>query len=362
MNILLVGGGSGGPVSPLLAVAEEIKTLRPQARFLLLGTRTGPEGLMAKKAGIAFQSISAGKFKRYMSFSNFAAPFFVMKGFFQALGVIKRFHPKCVFGAGSFVQVPVVWAAWVLRVPVIIHQQDILPSLANVICQIPAKKITVTFEDSLQDFHAGLGLFYKKNNNKIVFTGNPFRTGLKNATKEEAIKFFNLRSDMPTLLVLGGGTGALFINTIIETALPVLAKSVQIIHSTGGRGGAVRLGQEHYHPYEFISQMGLAYAAADMVISRAGLSTITELSNLRKLSIIVPIPNSHQELNALKLLRHKAAVVVTQDRLTAESLVRLVRRLLFEHMVQEEMKENISKIMPKGSAKKIADIVISLSP
>jgi UDP-N-acetylglucosamine--N-acetylmuramyl-(pentapeptide) pyrophosphoryl-undecaprenol N-acetylglucosamine transferase len=358
MKILLVGGGSGGPVTPLLAVAEEIKNTHPKAEFLLVGTKKGPETEMAERAKIAFLTIPAGKLRRYFSLRNIAAPFLVLAGFFKAFTILRKFKPDCIFGAGSFVQVPVVWAAWFFKVPVVLHQQDLHPSLANTICQMAAKKITVTFEDSVTDFWSGTGILYKHNKeDKVIFTGNPFRKNLLNFTREQGQKEFNLVSDLPVLLVLGGGTGAEFLNELIEKSLPALTKSVQIIHSTGHNKSTLEA-SKNYHPFEFISNMGEAYAAADIVLCRAGLSTITELSNLEKLSIIVPMPKSHQELNGYMLAKLDAAIVVTQERLNSIILTELVRKLLFEHKLQQELKKNISKIMPKNSVTKISEIIV----
>src|SRR5579864_4564887 len=145
MKILLVGGGSGGPVAPLIAVADHIQMAHPKAEFLLVGTNSGPERQMAAAAGIGFKHITTGKLRRYFSLKNLGSPFLTLFGFFQSLRILKKFRPDCVFGTGSFVQVPMVWAAWFLKIPVVLHQQDILPSLANRLCQMVAKKITVTF-------------------------------------------------------------------------------------------------------------------------------------------------------------------------------------------------------------------------
>ncbi|MCL5667237.1 MAG: UDP-N-acetylglucosamine--N-acetylmuramyl-(pentapeptide) pyrophosphoryl-undecaprenol N-acetylglucosamine transferase [Patescibacteria group bacterium] len=358
MKILLTGGGSGGPVAPLLAIAEEIKKIHPQAGFLFVGTKQGPEKEMAKQAKLPFVHIAAGKLRRYFSLKNLFAPFFVIAGFFQAWIILRKFKPDCVVGAGSFVQVPVIWAAWLQKIPVVIHQQDLLPSLANTLCQFPAKKITVTFESSLTDFSASLGFFYRKKPDKIVLTGNPFRANLKDADKPAAQKFFKLEPDFPTLLVLGGGTGALYLNKLMQESLPVLAKSVQIIHATGSNKNIGNQDAPHYHAYAFIANIGAAYAAADMVLCRAGLSTITELANLGKAAIVVPMPRSHQEINAMLLRREKAAIVVGQDKMTPDFLTRLVRKLLFDLNTQKILKTNISRIMPKNSGGKIAEIII----
>lgn len=361
MNILLVGGGSGGPVAPLLAVAEEIAIFNPRAKFLLVGSNLEPEKIMAAQAKIPFRAIVAGKWRRYFSFANFLTPFQVSAGFIQSLRILKRFRPDCVFGAGSFVQVPLVFAARLLNIPVVLHQQDVSPGLANTLCQFAASRITVTFEESLTDFVQSAGLFYKKKQDKVILTGNPCRLSIKNADKSSALEYFGLKNNLPVLYAVGGGTGSQFINNLIIEALPALSKVAQIIHSIGP--GKLKINHSryfNYRPYEFVKEAGLAYAAADFVLCRAGLSTITELSTLKKVAVVIPLPNSHQEINAKLLMRHQAAIVLTQDKIHSQNFVRLLRKLLFEPKLQHALKENISFIMPKNSGKKIAEIIIKL--
>jgi UDP-N-acetylglucosamine--N-acetylmuramyl-(pentapeptide) pyrophosphoryl-undecaprenol N-acetylglucosamine transferase len=361
MKILLVGGGTGGPVSPLLAVASHILKTHTQTEFLLVGGKSGPEQMMAENAGLKFVEITSGKWRRYFSFKNFVVPVQIFIGFIQSWKILKEFKPDCIFGAGSFVQVPVVWAAWLLKIPVVIHQQDILPSLANKLCELCVNKITVTFAETAKNFSTGLGIFYKKHpGDKIIITGNPFREELRGFNKQEAQKIFSLKPDMPTLLVLGGGTGAEFLNNLIINSLPKLSKSVQIIHSTG-KGKITRTNSENYHPFEFIQNMAAAYAAADIVLARSGLSTLTELSNLKKLSIIVPMPDSHQEFNAILLMRLEAAIVISQKRMSPEGFTGLIRKFLFAQEAQNLLKENIAKIMPHDAAERISDIILKLA-
>lgn len=357
MRILLTGGGSGGSVSPLLAVAKAIKKEHKAAKFLFVGGKNGPENVMAKAEGLDFVSIPAGKFRRYFSVQNLLSPFLSLVGFYEARKIIKNFKPDVVFGAGSFVQVPVVWAAYFAKVPVVLHQQDIVPSLANKLCQIPANKITVTFEKSLTDFENGIGLFYKKLKDKVVLTGNPFRSDLANFSKAEGEKFFGLKKDLPTLLVMGGGTGSEALNKVIISALPELTKFIQIIH-VSGKNKSLAQKTENYLPFEFTANMGEAYAAADIVLSRCGLSTLTELSNLKKVSVLVPMPKSHQELNAWLLHSLNAAIVVEQPKLSATLLTKVIRNLLFNIDVQKTISSQIAKIMPKNSDEKIAKIII----
>lgn len=345
-------------MAPLIAVAQAIKRQQPRAKFLLVGTKAGPEKQMAENARIDFVFISAGKWRRYWSLKNFFTPFLALRGLFSAYRILRQFKPDCIFGAGSFVQVPVIWAGWLLKIPSVIHQQDVSPSLANRLCELCAKKITVCFEKSLSDFSVNLGLFYKHNaREKVVQTGNPFRSELGNVKREKGLKNLNLRADLPVLLVLGGGTGADFINRLIIKALPELGKIVQIIHSTGVRMPR-QIVRENYRQFNFIADMASAYAAADVVLSRAGLSTLTELSNLGKVSIIIPMPETHQEYNAALLDKLSAALVFEQKDVSAKELVAVIRKLLFNLPMQKSLAKNISRIMPKNSAEKIAGLVI----
>jgi len=364
MKILLVGGGSGGSVSPLLAVAEKIKITHAKARFLFVGGKTGPEQQMAGEAGLQFVAVPAGKLRRYFSLRNFIDIFFIVAAFFQSFKILNDFQPDCVFGAGSFIQVPVMWAAWWKNIPVVIHQQDVLPSLANKLCSWIAKKITVTFEQSTRDFSWSLGFFYSGDRSggkyKVIHTGNPFRQELAHASKDLAHKHFNLHGNLPVLLVTTGGTGAAGLNKIVIESLPQLTKIVQVIHQTG-KGKALETKKSaNYHSYEFISNMGEAYAAADMVLCRAGVSTITELSNLGKMAIIVPIPGSHQEYNARLLDRENAAFIAAQKQLDAETLPYLVRKLLFHYKLQQGVIAQMRQIIPHDSAQKITDIIVQL--
>ena len=358
LKILLAGGGSGGSVSPLLAVAKTLKTVETHVEFLFVGGRKGPEKQMAENAELEFVAVSSGKFRRYFSLKNFFTPFLILAGLIASFRILWQFKPAVVFGAGSFVQVPVIWAAWILRIPCVIHQQDLVPSLANRLCEPFVKNITVCFEKSITDFSSGLGLFYtKKTSDKVVLTGNPFREELLGKEKNKALKAFGLKGDLPVLLVLGGGTGSDFLNRLIEKALPELARSVQILHSWGTRSPK-SLEQKNYKGLPFISDMASAYAAADLVVSRAGLSTLSELSALGKVSIIIPMPHTHQEYNAALLSALNAALVFDQTELNEQVFVRIIRKVLFDYPLQQTLAKNISKIMLKNSAEKISKIIL----
>jgi UDP-N-acetylglucosamine--N-acetylmuramyl-(pentapeptide) pyrophosphoryl-undecaprenol N-acetylglucosamine transferase len=359
IKVVLVGGGSGGPVAPLLAVATSIRASAPNSRVLFIGTHRGPERQMAENAQLTFSPIIAGKWRRYWSVRNLLTPLQMLIGFVQSISLLRGFRPQVVFGAGSFVQVPVLWAAWVLRVPVMIHQQDIVLSLANTLCAPIARRITVTFPESVQDFPQGLGLYHEKIKSKVFLTGNPCRLQIFAGNKDEAVKAFRLEPNLSTLLVLGGGTGSEAINQLVVDALPQLTLRLQVIHVTGSRQHVISTSRR-YHARRFINNIEHAYAAADIVVSRAGLSTITELSNLHKLSIIIPMPDSHQLWNADYLWQRQAAIVADQDELTPERLVKLVSTLLYNPRIQQKLRDGMRGLMPRHAAEKIAEHLLQI--
>ncbi|MFA6215893.1 MAG: glycosyltransferase, partial [Patescibacteria group bacterium] len=205
MKILFSGGGTIGSVSPLIAVYEEIKKQHPGAEFLWLATSDGPEDKLIGSYQIPLKKIFAGKFRRYFSWQNFFDPILIIFGFFQSLLIILKFKPQAVISAGGFVAVPVTWAAWLCRRPVLILQQDIRPGLANKLMARFASIIAVAFPKSLADFPGP----------KTVLTGNPVRPEILAGSREAGYKFFNFSPQLPTVLILGGGTGALSINRLV---------------------------------------------------------------------------------------------------------------------------------------------------
>lgn len=357
-TIVLTGGHTGGPVAPLLALADVLTEKKPKLRFLFIGTSYGVERAMAKKAGIPFAAITAGKLRRYMSLLNVLLPFQLLLGFFQSYRLLQKANPLCVVGAGGFVQVPVCYAAWVLGVPVFIHQQDVLPSLSNKLCAPIARRVTVTFPESVNHFPHGWTLGTLKSHDRVVWTGNPSRS-LKLPSQEKALKQFSLDHKYPTLLVLGGGSGALSLNGLIAVALPELTKYMNVLHLTGrGKASRVQKKQARYKAVEFLDDMGAAYAAADLVLCRAGLSTITELSAFKKAVLLVPMPGSHQEANALYLSSRGAAIAVSEVMLTAENIVTFLRGFLFEHRAQQELARQLHEIMPAHAGQHMARVIL----
>ncbi len=356
MKVFLVGGGTGGSVAPLLAIAEEIKKKKPEAEFIFIGTKKGqPEKEMIKDYNFHFKQIFSGKLRRYFSWQNFIDPIFILLGFFQSIFLLIKFRPQIIISAGSYVSVPVVLAGWLLKIPSLIHQQDIIPSLSNKILAPFAKKITVTFEKSLNDFP-------KK---KTVLVGNPVREVIFKGDKERARERFDLEKNLPVVFILGGGTGAAFLNNLVWQSLDQLLDFCQIIHLTGKGKLEIRNWKSEinyrYHLYEFLTEeIADAYAVADLVISRAGMNVLSELAVLGKPAIIIPIPDSHQEANAKYFAGKNAVIVLNQKELTSQKLLNEIRKLIFDEKLKNQLQENIKKIIPFDAKEKIVKEILKI--
>ena len=352
IKIILSGGGTGGSVSPLLAIAQEIKKAKPDTAFLFVGTKKGsPEKTMIKPFPyIKYQSIASGKLRRYFSLRNLMDLFLILKGFIQSFFVILKFKPQAMLSAGAFVSVPLAWAAWMLKVPVFIHQQDVRPGLANKLMAKISKKITVSFEKSLKSF----------SKNKTILTGNPVSPQILAGDKQKAIKKFDLKSNWPCLLIMGGGTGALKINQTIEKIIPDLIKFCQVVHLTGSQKMSGKFIHDNYHRFEFLEQEDLAniYLSADLVISRAGLGALTELSILKKPAIIIPIPDSHQEDNANYFDEKKAIVLLKNKKINSQKLLKKVKELILDNKQRALLSLNISKLANIDASKNISKIIL----
>jgi UDP-N-acetylglucosamine--N-acetylmuramyl-(pentapeptide) pyrophosphoryl-undecaprenol N-acetylglucosamine transferase len=347
MRILLTGGGTLGSVTPLLAVAEKLRQENPENLFLWLGTKTGPEKFLIEKNEIVFRAILAGKLRRYFSFRNFGAPFLILGGFIQALWYLWRFEPDIVLTAGSFVSVPVAYAARLFKKSVLVHQQDLSVGLANRLMAPVARKITVAFEALKAKFPA----------EKVVVVGNPARENLFHGRIAAAEEKFHLTASKPTLLVMGGGLGAEALNEVFIGASEELTRFCQVIHLTGrgqSRDWAAHpnlAGNRDYHVYEFLDEgLADAYAAATLVVSRAGFSSLTELAALGKPTIVIPIPDNQQVLNAEFFQAKKAVVYVRQIDLEPEYIVNLIQDL-FNHLERlTELSVNIRQVLPLKAA------------
>lgn len=365
------GGGTGGSVAPLLAVAEELwkeadskeadfrKSGSSDLRFVFVGTKSGPEREMVaafnKEIGpMEFIPLISGKWRRYFSLDNFLDIFKIIAAWFQSFGLLTKIHPDIIISAGAFVSVPLIWAAAYKKIPILIHQQDLRPGLANKLMAPRARAITVVFEKSLLDYGP-----------KAVLAGNPVRQ-LVNIQDENLVRKlkaeYSLDNSIPLIFVSGGRLGATGINRLVFKAASGLAGNCQIIHLTG-KGKmpeeASLLKINNYHVREFLDNRELStlISLSDLVISRAGLGTLTELSYWRKPAILIPMPNSHQEDNAAYFAQERAALFMNQAELTPEKLTAAVKDVLVDSSLKRELSNNIGKIMKRGAAGTIAGII-----
>lgn len=348
-KIMMSGGGTGGSVAPLVAVWEELKNDN-NFSFVWVGTKEGVEKEMLKNTGIKFLAISSGKLRRYWSWQNLLDIFLINIGFWQALPMLMKEKPNVIITAGSFVSVPLVWAGWLLRIPVLVHQQDAVPGLANKLMAPMAQKKTVALEKSLSDY-----------GKRAEWIGNPIRKELVEVkvSRQEALTKLGLTASQPVLLVLGGGTGALPINELIKNNLPELLKFCQLVHITGQGKSIISTTDSNYHSFEFLDTFGLikVFAAADVVISRCGMNVLTELSYLGKPSILIPIPDSHQEANAKIFAEKNAAVVLAQDKISNQEFVARIKNLINDKNTQNELSANIQTVIKKGANERLVEIV-----
>ena len=345
MKVLYTGGGTMGSVSPLLAIHKQLK----DSKALWIGTQNGIEKEVVKKAGIKYKAIASGKLRRYFDLQNLLDILKIIGGFFQALYIILKFQPDVIVSAGSFVAVPVIWAADLNNVPCIIHQQDVRPGLANKLMTPFAKKITVALEKSLKD--------YPKS--KVVLVGNPISTD--NKTTKQQTNYFN--NELPIILVMGGGTGALSLNELVWESLDELTKVCNVIHLTGrGKNQESRIkNQENYKSFEFLSQEELfpIINDSDLVVSRAGMSALTELAYFSKPTVIVPILNSHQEDNA-KYFAEKEAGVYFKQNSGSEEFIKQVQDLIQDKDKMKNFSKNINKIFIDYTGNKIVEMILSV--
>ncbi len=313
--VMLTGGGTLGPVTPLLAVAEEWRAQDPDIKFTWIGTQKGPEKPFVKKAGIPFQTIIAPKLSRGKKLGWLFIGPLLMISCAQSLSILLKERPRAVLSVGAYVSVPIAWMAWILRIPVFIHQLDVIPGLANKLMAPFARQITTTWKTSKKHFP-------KKKTTQI---GGIVRPSLLDVPKP-----IKRPEGPPKVLIFGGGTGAASINKTMEIIGPDLAKEVHITHITG-KGKMIpslkKIGDTYRVHETLIEQMGVALRDADIVVGRAGMGTIMEMAALAKPTILIPIPNSHQVANA-KIIEKKGGALVlykTNPQIIKQAITKLAR-------------------------------------
>jgi UDP-N-acetylglucosamine--N-acetylmuramyl-(pentapeptide) pyrophosphoryl-undecaprenol N-acetylglucosamine transferase len=340
----MTGGGTLGPVTPLLAVAAEWRKRDSEVKLSWVGTPSGPEKVLVEAAKIEFQALAAPKFDRTRLWRLPAVPFLLILSCIRAWSLLGGLQPDLVMTAGAYVSVPVVFMARLRGIPVWVHQLDVVPGLANKLMAMVATKISVTWTESLPSFPAS----------KTEVVGAMARKFVKVGEQQMARERYGFAADKPTVLVMGGGTGAAKINEMMLIIAPELLQQANVLHLTG-RGkmlGALTEAGANYVAVEFLHEgMADAYAVADVVVARAGMGTIAELAALGKPTVLIPIKDSHQEANAKALTDRSAAEVVAF--LTPQTLKQAITKLLNDEPRRQELAHNIHGIFALNGDERI---------
>ncbi len=346
-KIILTGGGTAGHVTPNLALIPHLKNEGYEISYI--GSYNGIEKDLIEAAGIPYYGISSGKLRRYFDRKNFSDPFKVVKGYWEAGKLMRRLKPDIVFSKGGFVSVPVVLAAKAKKIPCIIHESDITPGLANKISIPAAKKVCANFPETMNYLPA----------EKAVLSGTPIREELFSGNRIAGLDFCGFTANRPVIMVVGGSTGAAALNEAVRNLLPTLLKDYQVVHLCGkGKADPAYEGLDGYRQFEYISEeMKDLFAAADLVISRAGANSICELLALRKPNILVPLPaaasRGDQILNAESFERQGYSYVLQEESLTNDTLLKAI------HSVMEH-RADYTAAMEKSSLNHAIETILGL--
>ena len=318
-RIVLTGGGTAGHVTANLALIPHLQKAGWGIHYI--GSASGMERSLVEPLGIPYHVVSVGKLRRYIDFKNLSDPFRVLRGIGQAAGIMRKLKPNVVFSKGGFVSVPVVYGAKLNGVPVVLHESDLTPGLANKLCAPFAKAVCTTFPETANAVKHG------------IYTGTPLRPEIFEGDRERGLKTFGLNANLPVLMVVGGSSGAQAINECVREALPQLTQGFQVLHLCGRGNLSDRLaGSKNYVQVEYLDrEMADAYACADVLISRAGSNSLCEILALKKPALLIPYPmgasRGDQILNAESFEKRGLSRVMQQDQMTAETLAREVIRL-----------------------------------
>lgn len=320
-RIILTGGGTAGHVTPNIALIPRLKEMGYDIQYI--GSYNGIEKDLIEPFHIPYHGISSGKLRRYFSVQNFTDPFRVLKGLGEARKLIRELKPDVIFSKGGFVSVPVVLAGKNAKVPVIIHESDMTPGLANKIALPSATKVCCNFPETLEHLPK----------EKALLTGSPIRQELLSGNKIAAMDLCGFSADKPVILVIGGSLGSVAVNNVVRAALPELLEHFQVVHLCGkGKLDESLTSTKGYKQFEYISnELRDIFALSDLVISRAGANAICELLALRKPNLLIPLSanasRGDQILNARSFERQGFSVVLEEEDVTKESLLDAVNSL-----------------------------------
>lgn len=371
MKIVFTGGGTGGHFYPIIAVAERVNQIIDKEHIIksqlyYVSDSSYDKGILMQNE-ILFEEVNSGKMRTYFSFKNFSDVFKIFFGIINAIFKMFSIYPDVVFGKGGYASFPTIFAARILRIPVVIHESDSAPGRVNKWAGHFAKKIAVSFPEAVD-------YFPKKT---VAWTGQPIRSEIEHpAGRKEALEYFKLESNIPVIFILGGSQGAELINNTILDALPRLIKNYQIIHQTGiknfknvsGQAEVVLAKNEQktrYMPIAFLNPLTIKMAAgvATIIISRAG-STLFEIASWGIPSILIPFSNSnadHSKKNAFNYARAGACSVVEEANMTANILTSEIERILNDKEGYERMVRGAKAFNKPGAAEKIARELVNIA-
>ena len=321
-RIVLTGGGTAGHVSPNQALIPHLE--REGWDIHYIGTKAGIERTLIEPiSGVTYHAVSSGKLRRYFDWKNFTDPFRVIAGAFQSFNIIRKLKPSVVFSKGGFVSVPVVIGAALCGVPVVMHESDITPGLANKICKPFSKAICTTFPECA-----------KLLGSKGIETGTPLRAQIFSGTREKGLELTGFDGSRPILMMIGGSLGAQSVNAVLREALPTLTQKYDVLHVCGKGNLAHELnGMSGYRQFEYMTdELPSAFACADILLSRAGSNSLSEILALKKPALLIPYHSGRgdQVLNANSLKARGLAHVMIQSDLTAKTLVPAINALYEE--------------------------------
>ncbi|SHJ43404.1 undecaprenyldiphospho-muramoylpentapeptide beta-N-acetylglucosaminyltransferase [Parasporobacterium paucivorans] len=334
-KILLTGGGTAGHVTPNLALIPGLKEMGYEIRYI--GSHNGIEKKLIEKEGLFYYGISSGKLRRYFDRKNFTDPFRVLKGYSDAKRVMREYQPDILFSKGGFVSVPVVLAAKKYKIPVIIHESDMTPGLANKLAIPHAVKVCHTFPETASHLPR----------EKAVLTGSPIRRELLAGSREAGLALCGFEEEKPVILIIGGSQGSVIVNETVRKILPALLEKYQLIHLCGkGNLDPALEGRRGYCQFEYATDsLKELFAITDIVISRAGSNAICEFLALKKPSILIPLSakasRGDQILNAESFRRQGFSEVILQEDLTGRSLMDMIQKIFADRGVYlEAMEQN----------------------
>lgn len=346
-RIILTGGGTAGHVTPNIALVPKLRQLGYDIQYI--GSYDGIEKKLIEELGIPYYGIASGKLRRYFDLKNFTDPFRVVKGFAQSRKILREVRPDIIFSKGGFVSVPVVQAAKRLHIPVIIHESDMTPGLANKLAIPAATKVCCNFPETIPYLPSG----------KAVVTGSPIREELRSGNRLAGLKFCDFTAEKPVLMVIGGSLGSVAVNRAVRQILPELLKTFQVVHLCGkGNLEESLTGKPGYIQFEYIKEeLADLFALADVVVSRAGANAICELLELRKPNLLIPLPagssRGDQILNAKSFQKQGFSEVLPEEEITPELFLSRILELY-------QNRQKYITAMARSSASNAVNTIIGL--